>query len=137
MSSRTFHCVVWLVSGTCLAVEGEHVVLTEGEKVDIAHDDHVFVVFLEHCATHDLLHGFVIALGEELQRFGHAKWRLQQTFPVRIFPDGLNERPHCAGHCPHGLRFRCSLLLFRLSYVAGTCRGRRILGHVPDKRDDF
>ena len=77
-----------------LADERQHVVLAQGEQLDVLHNDHVVVRLLEEGALDNGFSVLEIALGEELHGLGHTLRRFLQAFAGGVLSqqaqDGLN-----------------------------------------------
>ena len=72
-----------------LAVEGQHVVLAHREEVNVLHDDHLVVVFLEEGRVEHGVRVLGIATGENLHRLCQTHRRLQQSFTLGILAQEL------------------------------------------------
>ena len=55
-----------------LSVEREKMVFAHGIEFDVAHQDHLLVLFVEHRASDDLCSVLCISLREELEGLGYA-----------------------------------------------------------------
>ena len=67
------------------AVEGQHMVLAEGEEIDVLHDDHLVVVFAEFGGEQHFVGVHGIAGGEGQHRLGNAFGGLQQALARGVF----------------------------------------------------
>ena len=75
----------------CLAIERQHVVFAEREKVDVLDDDHLRVVFTEECLAQHLVGVLLVATRKHLHGFGYAGRRLQQSFALRVLTQQLED----------------------------------------------
>ena len=78
-------CSVWNVSYMGFSEEREHVVLAHGIDLDVFHDDHFGIFFMEQSAFEDVFRVDVVTVCEVLQRFRNALGCLEQSFAVGIF----------------------------------------------------
>src|SRR5262245_7240749 len=65
--------------------------LAEAVEVDVLHEDHLVVVFLEHRLVQDLARILVIAAQQELERCGDAGRRAAQPLARRILAELLQQ----------------------------------------------
>src|SRR6266699_3416610 len=72
-----------------LAEERQHMVLAQRVELDVAHHDHVVVLFLEDALAYYLFGARAVALGEKRHGVGDAQRRLEQAFALWILAQQL------------------------------------------------
>ena len=78
---------------THLAGERDHVVLAQGEDVNVSHDDHLVVVFRKHRIVDHVNQPLLVPLSHPQQRLRIPLRRPLQTLSVRVFADAFENRP--------------------------------------------
>ena len=91
-----------------LAVEGQHVVLAHREEVDVFHDHHLIVGFLEEGVGEHLVRVLVVSACEHLHGLGHPERGFLESFAVGVLTQEAQDVIIMAGE-----RFE-SLLVFCL-----------------------
>ena len=64
-------------------------VLAQREDVNVAHDDHLVMVFSEDSRANDIGQALLIALGHPQQRLGVSLWRAGKPLAIRVLADAL------------------------------------------------
>src|SRR5262245_38309881 len=86
------------------AEEREQMVLTERIKLDVPHQDHALVVFLEHRVSYRVGYRHLVTAGKPAQRLLHPFGSLEQTGALRILTqsgqDGVDLVLKRLGPCP-------------------------------------
>eukprot|EP00968_Pinguiococcus_pyrenoidosus_P009478 scaffold736_cov254-Pinguiococcus_pyrenoidosus.AAC.2 len=85
------------VGNVHLPREGHQMVLAQGVQVNVLDQDHLRVAFVEHGVAHHLRQALLIALGEKPHGFGRSHGRLDQSFPLRVLAQALQDHPE--GRC--------------------------------------
>ena len=86
-----------------LADEGHHVMLTERIELDVLHDNHLLVVFMEHRRAQNRLGVEVVAIGEEEHGLGDALRALEQSLAFGILAQELEDGLVVLRHLGHAL----------------------------------
>ena len=86
-----------------LADEREHVVLAQGEQLDVLDEDHLAVRLREYGGTDDGLAALLIALRQELPGLRHALGRLDQPLALRVLAQQLEDGLHVPRQLFRGL----------------------------------
>ena len=73
------------ISHVRFAIERQHVVLAQGEEINILHNHHLTVFFLELGRTQHFMRVHRITLGQGQHSLGHTFRCLQQSFTLHIF----------------------------------------------------
>src|SRR5258706_6268794 len=68
-----------------LAEKRQYVVLAQRVDLDIFHDHHLLILFLEHRRAQDRRRIEIVAVREKLQRFGNALGGFDEAFACRVF----------------------------------------------------
>jgi len=77
-----------------LAEEWQQVVLAQRVDLDVPHQHHALVPFLEHGAGDHILHGRGIPPGEPLERLVHPPRRVAESLALHILAQDLEHLPH-------------------------------------------
>ena len=67
-----------------LADEGEHVVLTHREELNVLDEYHLLILLLEHCRLENGDGILGITLGNERHSLSHALWGLDETLALGV-----------------------------------------------------
>ena len=81
-----------------LAGKRHQVVLAQAEYLDIFHDNHLVMSFVEYGIVDDISHVFLVPLGEIQHGLCVAVGGGQDAFPVRVFSDTLQDGTDSAAH---------------------------------------
>jgi hypothetical protein len=81
------------IGHVCLAIERDHVVLTQAVHLDVFDDHHLLHLLGEDCAANDFHRIVTLTLREKLHRFGDALGCLQEAFAIGVF---TNQRENFA-----------------------------------------
>ena len=98
-----------------LADEGKHMVLAQREQLDVLDQDHLAVRLREDSGLDNLLAILEITLGQELHGFCHALRGLEETFPLDVLTEELED----------GLDVPCEFLsgFFVVFFQLSICHG--------------
>ena len=94
-------------------------VLAQAVDLNVAHNDHAVVVVplvVPDGLVDDLARRLLVPLGQEQQRLGVPRRRVQEARPRRVLADALEDRAHRAAHLLQALRVGSRV---RLLCVAG------------------
>src|SRR5262245_3433731 len=72
--------------------------LTQTEKLNVLHHDHLVVRDVERRSIQNVIHILVIATGEKLECLFKTFRRLAQSFATWIFADQPDDLPHVTGN---------------------------------------
>ena len=75
-----------------LAEKRQQMVFAHAVKFNVTHDHHVVHIFFKNRAVDHFIQILAIASGQELPAAVDPLRGLDQTFPLRVFPDLLEER---------------------------------------------
>lgn len=84
--------VLWDITNMDLAGERDHVVLTEGENVNVLDNNHLVVILLEERLIHKVGDTLLVTLGEEHESLGITLGSLEETLAVGILSNALQNR---------------------------------------------
>jgi hypothetical protein len=88
------HLVFGDVAHVAAPVERQQMVLAEAVDLDVAHDDHVVEVRLEHRAVEHLPRRLPVAAGQKRQGLGHPFRRDLQPFALGVLAEFDQQLPH-------------------------------------------
>ena len=72
--------------------------LAEGGEINVPHDYHIMLIFLEDGAIDEAAQILFITLCEEEHGFRIALWGFKQTLSVGVFAHALEQRPDGRAH---------------------------------------
>ena len=71
-------------------------VLAKRKELNVFHDYHLIVVFVEHGPVHDGVQVLFVALGEEEHGLRIALWGIKQALSVGVLAHAFEDRPYSA-----------------------------------------